>query len=52
VNGTDGFYCELYNYTVYNNGSVVALDGLELVELGALYPEVMAGMHTTLLGLL
>ena len=46
VNGTDGFYNELFRY---DQQPLTDFDSVELVELGPSNPHVVAKMHATLL---
>lgn len=48
-NGTDGFFNELFKYAP---GPLVDYDSVELEELGAANPSVVAKMHATVLSLL
>ena len=46
INGSDGFYCELYQY---QRGPLTDFDTVETVELGNSYPLVVASMYQALL---
>lgn len=50
VNGTDRFYNELYRYSAAD--ATNDYDTLETVDFGGQLPEVVAEMHTTLVGLI